>query len=100
MKSMLLSEALKQSLQPSAEALVHRADVVGCNDCFSASLSAHVSAPLVGFRAQRFAPTAQVRLRSVRSGAPHRSNNSLQRTANSIKCQDTWPLRAAAELNR
>jgi hypothetical protein len=97
---MLLSEALKQSLQPSAEVLVQRADVVGCNDCFSASLSAIASAPLVGLVARRFAPLAQVRLRSVRSGAPHRSNKSLQRTANSVKCQDPWPLRAAAELNR
>jgi hypothetical protein len=41
-----------------------------------------------------------VRLRPVRSSAPHRSNKSLQRTANSIKCHDPWPLRAAAELNR
>ena len=80
--------------------MVHRRDLVGCIDCFSASLSTHFSAPLVGFGAQRFAPTAQVRLRSVCSGAPHRSNKSLQRTANSIKCQDPWPLRAAAELNR
>ena len=61
--------------------MVHRRDLVGCIDCFSASLSTHFSAPLVGFGAQRFAPTAQVRLRSVCSGAPHRSNTSLQRTA-------------------
>jgi hypothetical protein len=97
---MLLSEALKQTLQPSAEVLVHGTDVVGCNDCFSASLSAVVSAPLVGLVAQRFAPLAEVRLRSVRSGAPHRSNNSLQRTANIIKWQGPLPRRAAAELNR
>ena len=99
-KNMLLSEAQKQSLQPSAEVLVQRADVVGCNDCFCASLSAIVSTPLVDFAAQRFAPLAQVRLRSVRSGAPHRSNKSLQRTANSIKWQGPLPRRAAAELNR
>ena len=97
---MLLSEALKQSKQPSAEGQMQGRGVVGCFDCFSASLSAHASAPLVGFVAQRFAPLAQVRLRSVRSGAPHRSNNSLQRTANSIKCQGPLPQRAAAELNR
>ena len=79
---------------------MHRRDLVGCIDCFSASLSADLSAPFVGFGRHWFAPTAQVQLRSVRSGAPHRSNTSLQRTANSIKCQDPWPQRAAAELNR
>ena len=73
---------------------------VGCFDCFRASLSADHSAPLVGIVAQRFAPSAQMRLRSVRSGAPHRSNNSLQRTAITIKCQGPLRLRAAAELNR
>jgi len=97
---MLLSEALKQSKQPSAEGQVQGRDEVGCFDCFSASLSAKLSAPLVGIVAQRFAPSAQVRLRSVRSGAPHRSNNSLQRTAIGIKCQGPLPRRAAAELNR
>ena len=79
---------------------MHGRGVVGCFDRFSASLSADVSAPLGGFVAQRFAPSAQVRLRSVRSGAPHRSNTSLQRTAITIKCQDPMRLRAAAELNR
>jgi hypothetical protein len=97
---MLLSEALKQSIQPTEDAVVHSRDLDGCIDCFSASLSAHFSAPLVGFGAQRFAPTAQVRLRSERSGAPHRSNKSLQRTAITIKWQDPWLRRAAAELNR
>jgi hypothetical protein len=78
----------------------HSRDLVGCIDCIRASLSAHVSAPLVGFSAQKLAPTAQVRLRSVRSGAPHKPNNSLQRTANTIKGQDPIPRRAAAELDR
>jgi hypothetical protein len=97
---MLLSEASKQSLQPIGGAVIHVQSLVGCNDCFEASLSAVLSAPVVGFGAQRFAPTAPVRLRSERSGAPHSPNNSLERTANSIKCQDPWRMRAAAQLKR
>src|ERR1043165_6161229 len=97
---MLLSEAQKQSLQPIGEAVKHERGTEGWHDCFCASLSANRSAPLVGIVAQRFAPTAPVRLCSQRSGTPHSPNTSLQRTAITIKCQDPLRLRAAAELNR
>ena len=97
---MLLSEASKQSLQPSEVEEIQMRGLAGCHDCFEASLSAVHSAPQVGFGASRFAPTARVALRDWHSGAPHRSNNSLQPTATAIKCQAPLPQRAAAELNR
>jgi hypothetical protein len=80
--------------------VINAQELMGCHDCFEASLSAVLSAPLVGIGVSRFAPTAQVRLRSVRNGAQLGPNTSLQRTAISIKCQGPLPQRAAAELNR
>ncbi len=48
-ETLALSEALKQSLQLTPSALCTRTSALGCNDCFSASLSSifFTSAPLV-----------------------------------------------------
>jgi hypothetical protein len=97
---MLLSEAMKQSIQPSEETVVDARISSGCIDCFMASLSSRRFSAAGRVREQQFAPMAQVQLRSDRSGASHRSNNSLQRTANTIKWLAQLPRRAAAELNR
>ena len=80
---------------------MHVRDLAGCHDCFEASLSAVRS----GAAGRLGAANSSLQRRRVASlkggGAQLRSNNSLQRTAVSIKCQGPLPRRAAAaELNR